>query len=321
MRKQTKLFLPEANKLLGWTDSEVYGHGEIVRQYTGVHRRVLGHLQHGWNPGTGWTLGGRELISRYSVRHVWSDRQVAESRARGIRVRSVVGAPWLYGPYIYWSQIRIQGATPRFVTVQPLHGTAVHPVEYSHRELIRRISAEYSELRVCLHHNEMQDDNIVSLYRDAGWDVCSAGNPRDPAFLFNLCTIFADTAIYISNRLSTGALYAGSMGIDVRILDDIATLTVEKGEVPISLVELTRNIREAVGNSDTIVDLSLKELGSNWVLAPEELASALGMAGGARAEYPLRLGASLAGRVYRRFRSGYACSSVGRRVWVSDAGK
>lgn len=304
MRQRSSLLLPDANKLLGWTDSEVYGHGEIVREYTGIHTRVLGHLQHGWNPGTGWTLGGEELISRYSVRHVWSDRQVTESRARGIRVRSVVGAPWLYGPYIYGSQLRVRGTNPRVTTVQPLHGTAVHPVQYSHRELIERIGAEYSELRVCLHHNEMQDEGIVSLYRDAGWDVCSAGSLGDPAFLYNLCRIFADTARFITNRLSTGALYAGSIGIDVRVMDDIAAITAENGEIPYSTVELTRDIQEADGKAETITEISMKELGLHRMLPPEELASALGMAGGARVEYPLRLGVSLSGRVYRRIRGG-----------------
>jgi hypothetical protein len=148
----------------------------------------------------------------------------------------------------------------------------------------------------------MQDEGIVSLYRDAGWEVCTAGDPRHPAFLFNLCRIFADTETFITNRLSTGALYAGSIGINVCILDDIAAITAENGELPISLLELTRDIREAEGNAECITDISLKELGSRRVLAPEELASALGMTGSARVEYPLRLGISHAGRVYRCIR-------------------
>lgn len=285
------------DRLLGWTDNETYGHAAIIRAYTGRRTRIIGHLQHGWNPGTGWTLLGRELIHRRSVRHVWGERQKEASKRVGIRVRSVVGAPWLYGPWSGQLQRSVNGPSILF----PMHGTGAHPVEYSHVQLAKEFrSSSAGELLVCLHRNEFAQPQILQIYQELELPVTTMGDPFAPDYLHRLAQLLCSASGIATNRVATVAFYAGSLGLPVQMLGASAHLTGETPEATTTLEAIHTEIALHGTEIPWIRDMAMRELGAEFKRHPEELAEQLGMSGGFRAAYVPRLLASHLGRAVRR---------------------
>ena len=141
----------------------------------------MGHLQHGWNPHSGWTLVGKELIRHRSIRYVWGTRQLQYSQEAGISVAAAVGAPWLYGPYLTNRGNELGNPVRSTTLLIPMHGTSEHPVQYSHAALADRVASEGdSALRVCLHINEARNDALTNIYRERGYEVVTASGPFSP---------------------------------------------------------------------------------------------------------------------------------------------
>ena len=266
-------------RVFGWSDNSVYGHERIIQTYTDTWRPIIGHLQHGWNPQSGWTFQNKELLRRLSIRYVWGGRQLKYSLQNGIKVRAAVGAPWLYGPIR--SKLECpndQSNTDQVPVIFPLHGTKQHPTDFSHERFSEMSKAEYGDNAiVCLHAQEYKDDNVKSVYTNQGFKVTTLGDIQDIHFLYNLRTLLAQTKFIVTNRISTVVFYAGSIGIESQIVgpaanhlnDDLKTIEL------VSRIE--NEFRELSGNKSDLSKYCLEELGSPYIREPDELTDILGM--------------------------------------------
>lgn len=263
----------------------------------------MGHLQHGWNPRSGWTLAGKELIRRGSIRYVWGTRQLQYAQEADIPVAAAVGAPWLYGPYL--ANRGNETANPKRSTTLliPMHGTSEHPVQYSHAALADQVATEAgSALRVCLHINEARNDSLTKIYRERGYEVVTAGSPFSSDFLFRQASFISAANRVVTNRVSTALFYAASLRVPVSLVEQSATILGEGDQEPPELASLRRQILSMREDTDQLHELSMHELGFNHMKDPEELATALRLTGLVRAQYPYRLAISHVGRMARRLK-------------------
>lgn len=297
----SEFHVPISDRFLGWRDNSVYGHTKIIQDFTGLRKRPIGHIQHGWNPNTGWTLAGKELISAYSIRHVWGQRQVVASASRGIKIWSVIGAPWLYGPFS--KDFDSKENLVRQDVVFPYHGTKAHPVSFSHQEFIREIHQIASPNPLaCLYYIDFQDANIRNIYKNAGFEVVTLGQPHDPGFLYSFCNLMSRTKSILTNRIFSGIFYGGSLGVTTKIIGNPVQIKGEKLPDTDSRDELLFEILENGTNPSGIKAISLRELGFSYLREPQELAEILGMRGKLRTAYIPLLLASHSARIIRKLK-------------------
>ena len=287
--------------LLLWRDNEVYGHGAALREYCGRKGTILGHVQHGWNPGTGWELVGRELLRRHSRRIVWGDRQLRRSSELGIKTRAAIGAPWLYSQINRQPGLVEKPIKPSYVFF-PMHGTDKHPLadKVSSIREAQEISGE-NQLSVCLFWRDLQDLNnpFIREAKERGISLVTAGNPNSLQFLDNLYSILASNTDFITNRVSTSLFYAAHLGLNIHLTTSIP-LIVGEDSMDSRLAEIVESISASSASSSELKIISDYELGVKHIKAPEELAQILGLSFPSNlAKYPM-LGVSAISRIARR---------------------
>ncbi len=288
-------------KLLLWRDNEVYGHGQILRAHCNRSGTILGHVQHGWNPGTGWELIGKDLLRKRSRRIVWGERQTLRSRDLGIRVRAAIGAPWLYLNLNGGGVVEEISSAPRYIFF-PMHGTDMHPLDDRPLSLIEAIEiAGESKLTICLFWRDIQDPSnaYIKLARERGLEVVTAGSPENGSFLENLRLILSAHTHYVSNRVTTSAFYAINLGLEVNFTSSNPRIKGEQFEDS-RLVQIASELVSATHDRPALEAIADYELGARYLREPNELSDILGLAYPENlAKYPL-LAASALSRISRR---------------------
>ncbi|CAB4786274.1 unannotated protein [freshwater metagenome] len=267
---------------LRWTDNEVYGHGLILREYCDIHRdqsfRV--HVQHGWNPSSGWTLAGKEILPPKEPRVVWSSRQIAYSDMVGIRVRAAIGAPFIYLDQLMAAGQMLNHRSSNGTLAFPYHGNERDPVSANHRNLAAQIEErETSSAHICLYSTEWNNHSIRSIYKEKFENVFTLGNRENRFFLQHLYFTLGDYKRAASNRFSTALLYAAHLGLRTEVYGAEARIAGEfdglgaQGKLTTAFPEIHR--REI--SSDEGMQLAQEELGIKFLRAPAELAEILGL--------------------------------------------
>lgn len=290
-----------SKRLFLWRDNEVYGHGNELRTYCGLEGTILGHVQHGWNPGTGWELLGGDLIRRQSRRIVWGDRQIERSSELGIKVRAAIGAPWLYLEANDLARPITVQAGNKYVFF-PMHGTDQHPLDDRPASLLEALEiAEGNPLTVCLFWRDYQDplNPFRKLSEQLNLSIITAGNPVNKDFLRNLRLILQSHSHFVSNRVTTSTIYALRAGLEIHLTGSSPQISGEYVQDP-RVTNLANQIKDAAGNPEANQEIASYELGENHFRDPDELCVILGLTFPSNlAKYPL-LAASAFSRIARR---------------------
>ena len=290
--------MEEILNLFGWSDNSVYGHEKILQDYCVTYRRILGHVQHGWNPFSGWTLAGHELLRNHSRRYVWGDRQLKYSKSIGVSVKAAIGAPWLYMRTETASFNPDDSKTP---LIFPFHGTGQHAVNYPHDVFLNQVIESFgTNLTIHLHANEYENSNLKSSYTKRGFLPVTSGKIHNVKFLYNLREKLVQTPFIVTNRISTVSMYAASLGIPTHFIGDIPSTKGETKETLSQLKMLQEELGSYSNNPDSLIRFSERELGINHKKSPTELASILTLKYPKRTIYPFFLSASYASRILRR---------------------
>jgi hypothetical protein len=265
------------------TQNHFYSHAGVLAAYCGLRRprHVAGLLQHGWTatspvasnfgdfPGVDGR-GRRRLL-------VWSHDSRAWSPDAEPSLTIAVGAPWLY-----LDRLATDGRAGRLgpvdgpTLVVPLHGTRVIRRAGDHAALAAEVREREGSAVVSVHHEDLHDPALVGGWRGAGHDLVSFGARQDPAFLPRQLALFRSVGRVVSNRLSTGVLYAAALGIPVAVYGD--PFVVESGER--EAYELVRELwPEFHGehpDAAVTTELARRELGATSVREPGDLRALLG---------------------------------------------
>jgi hypothetical protein len=276
-----------------WMDNEVYGHAAILRAYceTSEPRHILRHVQHGWNPGSGWTLGDRELLRRTAPRAVWGRRQLAWYSDRGIRKPPAIGAPFLY--LLQMLRITPNGSQGGGTVAFPYHGTDEHSVAYAHESLAEAFVAAERKVTVCLHENEFRNTSVTRAYSERGLAITTLGEKHNPFFLVRLVALLNDHERAVSNRTSTALFYAGYLGLELAVYGPEAVINVED-TAPKDI------LRGASLSSHDAHALAHEELGAGHLREPGDLKNILGLSRGYSGRASVRLSTSIAARAIAR---------------------
>lgn len=288
-------------KFFLWRDNEVYGHGNELRAYCGLEGTILGHVQHGWNPGTGWELLGGDLLRKNSRRIVWGDRQLGRSSELGIRVRAAIGSPWLYLEANDSTSDQIRPAEVGYVFF-PMHGTDQHPLDDQPASLLEALEiAGGNPLTVCLFWRDYQDpmNPFRKLSEQLNLRIITAGDPSSEDFLRKLRFILQSHSHFVTNRVTTSTIYALRAGLKIHLTESSPQISGEYLQDS-RVLHLAKKINDAAGNFVASHEIASYELGENHFRGPDELSDILGLSFPPNlVKYPL-LAASAFSRLARR---------------------
>ena len=227
----------------------MYGHREILLSYSKQHNNLLTHssilkgsIDHAWAFNENlWKLRNRNLTR--ADRYVWHKRQkiLLSSLADVVPV----GAPWLYMlNQIGINPKNVEKKLPKEknkVLIFPSHnldGDIKLDLTTSMNSFKSRITPN-SKVTVCLFWLDFIDPMVRHFYAKENWEIVCAGYcPRGKTadsihggrqnFLLELFKIMSDVDIFLTDDLSTGALYAMSLGARIQYFESENTLNWEE---------------------------------------------------------------------------------------------
>jgi hypothetical protein len=264
-----------------------YGHSAVFARYCGAKRlrHVSGLIQHGWtvsSPVTaqfgdfaGWGPSRRRL-SWTSTSRAWSPEDPGNFFEDGTNMLTAVGAPYLY----LLDAARENGSVPARgdrALVLPLHGTALLKVDGDHGAYARIVREVDGPATVCLHNDDLHDEEILSAWQSAGHRVVSAGDRRDPLFIGRILWMMSEARRVVSNRLSTSIMYAAASGADVAIYGPDFRLGHNAAADPgLVMRDFWPEFYDEATPQDVLSKLAEAELGRGDMRRPEELSALLG---------------------------------------------
>jgi len=230
----------------------MYGHREILLNYSKKYNDSLtdlsilkGSIDHAWAFDENlWKLRNRNL-SRAN-RYVWNFRQ--EKLLSQVYSVKATGAPWLY-------MLNNLGISPENV-IEKLpkknNKVLIFPSHNLDWDIKLDLSASLKSFKsrvdqnsvvvVCLFWLDFIDPKIRRLYLDEGWEVVCAGYcPRGvtadsihggrQSFLLELFNIMSDANVILTDDLSTGLIYALSLGVKVQYFTNTESVRWEKDSI------------------------------------------------------------------------------------------
>lgn len=269
-----------------------YGHAAILSWYCGLDspRPVLAHLQHGWNPRTGFgdkdLLKGRVGLSQSLPKLVWSSNNVYWLRQQGFRHAHAVGSPFTYllamiGGVVTADHLTRGGARSAKTLVYPHHHQGTR-MDEDYASALR--DREDGEVRVTLHSRDFGDDRVRSAYEAAGFAVSCHGRRDDPLFLFRQREALLDCDRVVTNRVSTALWYAALLGCDVEVYGPVSDSWSEARGTAWDVIQHERwpFLFSGALDQEEAKAAGREELGVEHLRQPEELARLLGWNGPAR---------------------------------------
>ena len=266
-------------------DNAFYGHNHVLARYVGAESPppIWGHLQHGWQPGTG--VSHRRRLVGWLPKLVWARHNEQASRAVGITPVRAIGAPFLY-----LQAIGERLAQPDLGTIfYPFHGWERAGVVGSHVALADAIAErDGSGSTVCLHWVEHSQPEVRRVYDDHGFRVVTHGRRHDPTFLDHLHDEMSRHRRVASNRVATAIWYGGALNREIEVYGPVFGLSASDGEAfaRFQRAEWPALCDGGLGAADARAAAG-EELGEDQLLPPEELAAALGWTGWRRRAAPL----------------------------------
>lgn len=265
-----------------------FGHTAVLADYAGLSRErpIWGMLQHGWNPGTGFTPDDPPRALRRSVRaFVWNRDNLHAARAAGYRNVHPIGAPFTY---LGKGDERTR---EQRTLAYPFHGWEREAVEPFHATYADQIcEREGANATVCLFWTEYRDPTLRSTYESRGLRVISHGyREGDPRFLIRQHEEIVAHHRVVTNRVATALWYGGWLERELEVYGP---------EVGTADQETVRRIYEEHrqrwpelfdGPLDPLRahQLGARELGTEFRRSPRELRDVLGWSGGRSIVGPL----------------------------------
>ncbi|MET1152785.1 hypothetical protein [Arthrobacter sp.] len=264
-----------------------YGHSSALAQHCGMSRihHVAGLIQHGWTVKSPVLAQFADFNDRGANRRrlVWTTTSRGYSYDSpenkfpdGTSMITAIGAPFLY----LLKDVEANDGLPERTMgplVLPLHGTALVKVNGDHAGFAEEVLRRDGPSTVCLHIEDLEHPEIYSAWTNAGHDVISAGERRDPQFLGRILWMMASARKVISNRMSTALLYGSAAGADIEIYGPDFQLGADAETDPgLRMRELWPEFYEASPDNSALRVIAESELGLQDMRAPEELKALLG---------------------------------------------
>lgn len=261
-----------------------YGHSGILRRYVGVTtpRPLIGPLQHGWNPGTGFTP--RDLprpLRRVVPCFVWNSKNLAASKAAGYRRVWAIGAPFLYLERLMPPR---PGGPTGGTIAYPFHGWERQSVVGSHDAYAQEILEREGQATVCLYWLEYKNRSVRIRYESRGHRVICHGHRGEDEFLKRQMDELRGHSRMVTNRVATALWYAAWLRLEVEVYGPRMTLRGEGTPNRVYGSQATRwpaLFRGSVSHEEGR-SLAAEELGAEWIREPEDLASMIGLRGPGR---------------------------------------
>jgi hypothetical protein len=278
------------------TQNHFYSHSAVLAEYCGLRRprHMRGLLQHGWTAisPVSANFGDFSWVDGRGSRRlfVWSHESRAWDPAQEPSETVALGAPWLYLHQLAGSPAPRGTDAP--TVVLPIHGTRVMRWQGDHAGLAQQVHEQEGRVLVSVHHEDLDDPDIVGGWRSAGHEVVSSGARQDVAFLPRQMSLFTSAGRVVSNRLSTAIFYAAALGIPVAVYGDPFTITGGDREAYESVRERWPEFHGEQTDTAVTTQIARRELGAASVRQPAELRALLGwdrpVSLGAGADYWLR---------------------------------
>lgn len=273
-----------------------YGHSAVFGLYCGLKRlrHVSGLIQHGWTVSSPITAQfgdfaswgpKRRRLSWTSTSRGWSPNDPGNFFEDGTPMLNAVGAPYLY----LLDGARKAGAVPargERTLVLPLHGTALLKVDGDHGEYARMVREREGAATVCLHIDDLDNQEIMAAWTDAGHDVISAGDRRDPQFIGRILWMMSEAPRVVSNRLSTSIMYASVSGADVEVYGpDFKLGNNAQADPGLVMRDFWPEFHDSSTPQEVLRGIAEAELGRGDMRTPEELKALLGWDGNTAAPF------------------------------------
>ncbi|OFI39818.1 hypothetical protein BIU82_01870 [Arthrobacter sp. SW1] len=264
-----------------------YGHSAVFALYCGAKRlrHVSGLIQHGWTVSSPVTAQfgdfadwgpKRRRLSWTSTSRGWSPEDPGNFFPDGTPMLDAVGAPYLY----LLDAARRTGAVPQRgekTLVLPLHGTALLKVDGDHAAYARLVREREGAATVCLHIDDLHNDEIMSAWSGAGHEIVSAGDRRDPRFIGRILWMMSAAPRVVSNRLSTAIMYAAASGAEVEVYGPDFKLGHNAAADPGRVMrDFWPEFYEPSTPQSVFREIAEAELGRGDMRSPEELRRLLG---------------------------------------------
>jgi hypothetical protein len=260
-------------------DNLFYGHGEVLRAAAGIEdteRPLWGHLQHGWQLGTG--LNDRRRLVPWLPKLVWNETNRLLATSDGIARVEAIGAPFLYLDRMHAVDEVPSAPTGVLPTIAyPFHGWERAGTTGSHDRLAHELrSNEGGSITVCLYWMEHDQPAIRRAYESVGHRVVCNGRREDPGFLLRQREELARNRRVVTNRPCSALWYGMWMGLEAEILGGPARL---EGDRTGGLEAIHRRrwpdlFRGTVGATKGR-GLAAAELGAAHIREPDDLAALL----------------------------------------------
>ena len=265
-----------------------YGHSAAYAAHAGLPapRHIQGLVQHGWTPSSPVQSHFAELAATAPAGNlfVWSHDSRSwdpeqDEAVTGYRT-TPIGAPLLYLADL----VRARGRMPRRtlpVVVVPFHGSEIFQLEGDQSVYARQVYEKEGPAVVCLHVDDMQHEEIVRAWTDAGHRVTTCGQRKDPRFLSRNLWLLASARKVVSNRVATASFYAAALGTPVHTYGPFYSVKGAPASDPDEqgMRAMFPEFFAEDPDQEALREIAETELGRPWMRAPEELAGLLGWEG------------------------------------------
>jgi hypothetical protein len=262
-----------------------YGHTAALAGYAGLPRprHVAGLIQHGWTtvPPIPVNFGDFPDVEKNGTRKlfVWSHGSRAWDPAVSPRASFPLGSPWAYLASTEPARRALADTRGSGVLIVPLHSTRIVQVLGDQGSLAQAYLRREGPCTVCLHAEDIQKQEIVDSWLDAGHRVVTAGPRHDPDFLARILALVLASERVVANRLMTPVLYAASLGRDVGVYGDPLSIHGAELHSQDAIRSLWPELHGESLDRGVTTELARVELGFQHLLGPSELRSALGWNG------------------------------------------
>jgi hypothetical protein len=259
-----------------------YSHVVALALYCGQRRprHVRGLIQHGWTsvsplgvhfgdfPSVG-TTPRRDLFVWSHASRGWSPDEVG-------RRTVAIGSPWCYLDLATRTATPPRADGPGDVLCFPFHGTRLMRVVGDHARLAAEVADREGPVTVCLHHEDLLDEAVVTAWSGAGHRLATAGSRSDPLFLLRLMGAMRSARRVVSNRLTTSVMYAAGLGLETAVYGDPLVLEATQGNAVDRVERLWPELHGETTDTVEATELARRELGFQHVRTPDELSRLLG---------------------------------------------
>lgn len=229
-----------------YSEQFAYGHREVILDAAGYDRSclILGRIPHG-----GWTRAEtipqekwRDPALREMPQWMWNEAWVRSARQNGARKVVAIGAPWLYllrlrGRPTIWEPNATRCVHPPLAPrtlVLPVHSCEDNVIGFASASARLANMFDPTRTTVCLAWQDFLSRRTreqfamhgfrleCAGYRGTGHTPGSTSGDRT-VFLSNVLELIDDHDLVVSDAVTTGLIYAASIGKSVQVIRDLSS--------------------------------------------------------------------------------------------------